>query len=231
MVKELLKLGADPNASDVSGTTPLHSAAGLSEQTEVLQALLDSGRAQVTQATICGSTALHTAAHRGNDVAVRALLSQGANVNARTRAGNTPLMSAAKFMEHSIAAACRELIDAGADVNARNHYGFSALHLALSHPPGPQVLDTVRLLLAAGADAQSPAGPPPGEGVLSLWSRSSGSRGGPSDAVHRLLSQALKQANGKGAPPAPPARSQVSQLLGGGYAFFAGLRRSPCDIV
>lgn len=210
VVQELLDLGADPSAGDVTGTTPLHFAAETNAQLEVLQALLDSGRARLEQAIVCDSTALHFAACRCNDAAVRALLRKGASVNARTRSGYTPLMYAVRHMAVNAAAVCRDLIDAGADINARSHYGFSVLHLALSHPHSPQVLDTVRLLLGAGADAQSPAGPPPGEGVLSLWSKNSGSRGGPADAVHRLLSQALKHANGKRGPPVPPARAQVS---------------------
>ena len=75
---------------------------------------------------------------------IRALLAQGANVNAKDVEHNeTPLMLAVKFAD---AAMIRLLLGAGAEVDARDTWGRTALFYA------PLSSEVFRVLLHAGAD-------------------------------------------------------------------------------
>jgi len=67
-----------------------------------------------------GRVPLEDAIEYGHLEAVRLLLNQGAEVNARNRYGGTPLKLAAVMGYESIV---QELLTKGADVNARDHYG------------------------------------------------------------------------------------------------------------
>ena len=69
----LLEAGADPNARDVSGWTPLHKAAGFNANPAVVGALLDAG-ADVHARDADGWTPLHLAAWRAANPAAVALL-------------------------------------------------------------------------------------------------------------------------------------------------------------
>lgn len=87
---------------------------------------------------------LNTAAEHGNLPLVQALLARGANVDGRSIHFLTPLMSAAKGGQTSVA---RFLTDKGADVNAHNGSGSPLMWAAASgNKP------TVRLLLERGAN-------------------------------------------------------------------------------
>ena len=91
------------------------------------------------------------AAARGDAAAVAALLSSagGADANAATASGRTPLHFAAEDGHVEVA---RLLLDAGADVNAATALGRTALHSA-AHYCGS--VDLVRLLLDRGADVNA----------------------------------------------------------------------------
>src|SRR5262245_35542407 len=74
---------------------------------------------------------LIAAAKRGDAEAVKSLLAKGANVNAKTRYDQTPLMFAAEKGHLEIV---RILIEAGADINATDSFYkfFTALYGAAS---------------------------------------------------------------------------------------------------
>jgi len=143
-VRELLDRGADVNARDEDGVTPLHYAAYYGFL-DAARLLLDRG-ADVNARDEFGGTPLHYAAGSGHVNVVRLLLDRGADVNARDEDGVTPLHYAAYY---GFLDAARLLLDRGADVNARAKYGVTPLYLAAREGH----VDVARLLLERGADA------------------------------------------------------------------------------
>ena len=108
--------GADVNARDTAGKTPLHRASA-SNLTEVISALLDEG-ADPTARDSHGSTPLHAAVAswwRASDNSVRLLAAAGADVNARNSEGETPLDIA---RNRNATATVQTLIELGADPEA-----------------------------------------------------------------------------------------------------------------
>ncbi len=83
------------------------------------------------------------AAESGDEEALRQLLNQGLDVNARDEAQNTALHLATKHGHKNI---MRLLIEHGADVNAQNDDASTPLHLTERN------METIRMLLEAGAD-------------------------------------------------------------------------------
>ena len=91
---------------------------------------------------------LHRAAAQGDGAAVRTLLGQGADVDARDAAQATPLLVATR---HNHVDAARALIQAGADVNAKDAIQDSPYLYAGARGH----LEILRATLAAGADLKS----------------------------------------------------------------------------
>ncbi|MBW8056904.1 MAG: ankyrin repeat domain-containing protein [candidate division NC10 bacterium] len=115
---------------------------------EKVKALLAHG-ADVNARTDQGRAALMFAAIAGHTEVARLLLAHGADVNAKGIWGETALWCAAAFGSPSLLV--QLLLSAGGDVNAREQYlGSTALLAAFLF--GNVTTDTVRVLLAAGAD-------------------------------------------------------------------------------
>jgi ankyrin repeat protein len=99
-VTEALAGGADVNARDENGLTPLmHAARGdrpaherpdATDHPEVVQLLLQKG-ADVNAATDTGFVALFWAARYGHAKVVKVLIDNGANVNAKDKDGMTAM--------------------------------------------------------------------------------------------------------------------------------------------
>jgi ankyrin repeat protein len=162
----LVGAGADVNAANVNGVTPL-SLACTNRNVALVEVLLKAG-ANTETAQWTGETPLLTAARTGNAEIVGILLEHGANVNAtETRRSQTALMWAIAGKHPEVA---RLLIEKGADVNAKSHLltglkpkvyltyygedpvssngGFTPLLFAAQQGD----LDTARLLIAKGAN-------------------------------------------------------------------------------
>ena len=122
-------------------------AAAISGDVAALQNLLTGNRSLITAVSPDGWLPLHLASHFGKDNAVRTLLNQGAEVNARSTNAltNTALHAATAGRAAGVA---KLLIDHGANVNARQHSGWCPLHAAAQG--GDVVL--AKLLIEAGAD-------------------------------------------------------------------------------
>lgn len=109
------------NAPGRLGMTPLMHAAAFGS-VEAVKILLDAGADPKAQDPR-GGTALHYGAW---DVErVRLLVAKGADVNAASKAGRTPILSAAS--SPSGAGAMKFLLDHGADPKARDRAGFNLL--------------------------------------------------------------------------------------------------------
>jgi len=91
---------------------------------------------------------LHRAAEAGSVEAVRALLAEGADINATNGYGQTPLHEAARSAPVGI---IQVLIAGGADVNAKDDGGDVPLDLALYEEQGRE--EVAELLLRSGAKA------------------------------------------------------------------------------
>lgn len=149
VAKRLLESGADPNAHDYWGGTPLPLALAVRGDNEALvRALLGAGADVAAGGR--GESALHAAAGASTNPGVLvALLETGAEVNARDTAGATSLHRAAGA--GASAAVVEVLLGAGADVAARDTAGNTPLHRAATG----RSATNVDLLLAAGADVHA----------------------------------------------------------------------------
>jgi len=106
--------GADVNATQGDGTTPLHWAVYKVDR-ELVAELLDHG-AKPDVTNKYGSSPLAEAAKLGDLELVRQLLDAGANVESPNADGQTALMLAARIGSLDVA---KLLVERGADVNAK----------------------------------------------------------------------------------------------------------------
>lgn len=91
-VRTLLRQGADPNARDAEGRTPLHSAV-LGGSTELMEMLLSAG-ADINAPDAAGWTPLHFTAEEHLPHLAERLLEAGADPDARDHDGNSVLWRA-----------------------------------------------------------------------------------------------------------------------------------------
>ena len=130
IVEFLLHLGADPNARDQWGHTPLYfvgNASHGSNGADVVHVLAQSGANVNAQERLKHCTALHMAARRGNVPVAEALLDCGADIEMRDKLGDTPLHRAVKCGKTDMVAF---LLSRGADVHAEGKRGMTPLQVA-----------------------------------------------------------------------------------------------------
>jgi len=180
-VKEFLAGGADVNAKNQRGWTPLFTAAYYGHK-EIVELLISKGADVNAKTDKGGSTPLHTA---DNKEIAELLIAEGADVNAKNDGGKTPLdyaetdnfeppelkaakkeiadllrkhggKTGAEFSIHVAAAvgnieAVKQHLADGADVNAKNYIGWTPLHEAAWE--GHK--EIAEQLIAAGADVNA----------------------------------------------------------------------------
>lgn len=134
------------------GATPLMMAA-LYGDTALVKTLLDAG-ADPTVANDVGATALHWAA--GEPDTVRILIAHGADVDARSTDGRTPLLVAASIRGNSPAVSL--LLDKGANPSAASAAGYGAI-TAVTEAAKQGDEPMLRLLLARGANVTKTGAP------------------------------------------------------------------------
>jgi ankyrin repeat protein len=172
----LIDRGADIEAKDEDGRTPLHYAVG-KNSLDVTRLLIDRG-ADIEAKDNTGQTPLHIAfggadimlnfrllggtplqrasGNNALDVA-RLLIDRGADIAAKDKDGRTPLHHSSYYQPKEFLARCNSLrethllIDRGADIAAKDKFGRTPLHIAgLTNS-----LDSALLLIDRGADIEA----------------------------------------------------------------------------
>lgn len=143
-VRQLVEQGANLEATDGAGQTPLHHAVAVGNLDIML--ILIGHHANVTVADNDGNKPMHIAAAKGRPQAVKLLHAQGAQINEPNKEGLTPPHLAAR---EGRAAALEALLEAGADVNGLDQAGNAPLHYAAAQGQRK----AVEMLLAHNAAA------------------------------------------------------------------------------
>lgn len=133
----LIAHGADINAENNGGRTPLHDACQYSSEMALTRFLEIAVIKDINKGDRNGDTPLHVLTHRiGPDIRfdygfgfhniIQKMIGLGACVNARNKGGETPLMGSCEKGDMD---AVRVLLDAGADINATSSKGATCLQM------------------------------------------------------------------------------------------------------
>ena len=170
VVDALIKHGADVNAADNNGVTPLMYFAKErcfldSFKDKVAQDnwincrnpenVMDDDEDDVDESPNANKKVKYELYETCSALCAQLLIDAGADVNARDKYGNTPLMHIRDTFENQkrewdndTAALLEVMIKAGADVNARNKHGLTPLMIAND-------VRTIQKLIDAGADVNA----------------------------------------------------------------------------
>lgn len=125
---------ADLNVKNITGNTPLHSAALVGNKDAIRQ-LTEAG-ADVNARDEDGAVVLHHIAYSSatiyDESIVKHLVEHGADVNVKNEEGETPLHLAVQDRNQEIV---ETLVELGAEVNAKDNIGQTPLHYAVFNEP------------------------------------------------------------------------------------------------
>lgn len=154
IVRAIVKAGADVSYVDKNGDSPALTAAqdGMSESLEIIK-ILGEAKANMN-ASNAAYTPLIYAVQQGNKELVSALIAAGANPNAKTKDGNTPVHTALDNKE-----ILETLLQAKADPDIEDSSGEAPIFNAIRY----NNTEAVKVLLSAKADItkKSPYGTSP----------------------------------------------------------------------
>lgn len=143
-VETLIAQGADVNAKDKDGNSPLYFAT-LQNSTAIVEALLSQGANPKSN----DYSSIRIAARQGSKGVMEAFLAHGINPNLKLGIFETPLLYlAVEWIEGGNKAAAEVLIVHGADVNAKDKDGNTPLTWA-SYTGKKEI---AKLLISKGAD-------------------------------------------------------------------------------
>ena len=152
-IQRELDAGADINAQDGKGETPLYKAVAWNPYPDtVVEFLLDRGADPNIAGRRFGWSPLHRAAEKGQLVSVAILLGRGADLHAKSGHGYTALHLASRSVYSSEGLeTVRLLLDRGAEIDVRNDFGETPLFGSVgSYVDGYPA--ATALLLERGAD-------------------------------------------------------------------------------
>jgi len=147
-IKLFKKHKLDINYPGLCSCTPLMELVSRCDDEAIINFFLDQGASFTNKKAATEEMALHLAARAGKAKTVQILLERGAEIEARTKEGQTPLMIAAENGQDEVA---RVLCEQKADVDATDDRGNTALHIAAQS--SSKVI--IQLLLNKGADSEA----------------------------------------------------------------------------
>ena len=143
-ISVLLARGADVDAQNDRGLTPLHRAVRFADVVTLLIAKNADANAVDEQ----GRTALHLAAAFEDTSVIRELIKAGAKVDQKDNEGRTPLHHAAEWGQTAVAAT---LVSSNSNIDDPAKHGVTPLHIATQKNHAA----FVRFLLDSNADANA----------------------------------------------------------------------------
>lgn len=131
-IKLLLELGANVNAKDEDGITPLHIAASLEgDNKELINLLIDHDADINAKTVMCGHNTLHVATKCNNIEIIKVLLERGVNIESTDNNQFTPLLIAItnfyQRVESSSIDVIKYLISKNANIAAMDINGQTGL--------------------------------------------------------------------------------------------------------
>ena len=201
--------GANPRRSNRNGEQALQLAAW-NGHVNAVKWLLEHGGALNREGNNWG--ALHYAVFNGHDKLARELIARGAEVNARSPNGSTPLMLAAREGREELT---KVLLESGADPKSKNDWGDNALALAMRYDHyrlGKMISTPEEFAIAVkapkehfGEASRSVAAPSEIEEILRQL-RVAEAEGKPTEALRKQLMTAVEAVRRSSTPSPQSAR-------------------------